>query len=57
MNIITLCRAQPTDADSLPAIERSAAALFRADPALAWLADASVTDTQQHLHAIETAGV
>jgi len=57
MNIITLRRAQPTDADSLPAIERSAAALFRAAPALAWLADASVTDTQQHLHAIETADV
>ncbi len=54
---ITLRRAQPTDANALPAIERSAAALFRTDPSLAWLADTPVTDTRQHLHAIETADV
>ncbi|WP_123597862.1 GNAT family N-acetyltransferase [Pseudomonas frederiksbergensis] len=51
---ITLRRAQPTDANALPAIERSAAALFRTDPSLAWLADSPVTDARQHLHAIET---
>ncbi|AJO78545.1 GNAT family N-acetyltransferase [Pseudomonas sp. MRSN 12121] len=37
-----------TDATLLPAIERSAAALFRRDPELAWLADAEVPDAAQH---------
>ncbi|MGF6113488.1 GNAT family N-acetyltransferase [Pseudomonas frederiksbergensis] len=54
---ITLRRALLSDAATLPAIERSAAALFRNDPSLAWLADSPVTDAQQHLRAIETADV
>ena len=54
---IILRRAQPADADALPGIERSAAALFRTDPSLAWLADTPVTDTRQHLHAIQTQDV
>ncbi|AZC50723.1 putative acetyltransferase [Pseudomonas chlororaphis subsp. piscium] len=37
------------DAILLPAIERSAAALFRRDPELAWLADAEVPDAMHHL--------
>ncbi|MHC8333666.1 GNAT family N-acetyltransferase [Pseudomonas sp. LB3P25] len=47
-------RAQPSDAIALPAIERSAAELFRCEPSLAWLADAAVTDAEQHQRAIET---
>ncbi|KHA73463.1 GNAT family acetyltransferase [Pseudomonas chlororaphis] len=50
-------RARPCDADALPAIERSAAELFRLDPPLAWLADAEVPDAAQHLQAIEQAYV
>ncbi|MGE8147994.1 GNAT family N-acetyltransferase [Pseudomonas frederiksbergensis] len=50
-------RAHTSDAAALPAIERSAAALFRNDPSLAWLADAPVTDAGQHLHAIKTESV
>ncbi|MFJ2318941.1 GNAT family N-acetyltransferase [Pseudomonas sp. NPDC087817] len=46
-------RASPADAAALPAIERSAAGLFRLDPALAWLADAEVPDSAQHVQAIE----
>jgi ribosomal protein S18 acetylase RimI-like enzyme len=57
MKIITLRRALPSDASTLLAIEHSAAALFRADTELAWLADAPVADTQQHLDAIKTADV
>ncbi|MCO8312892.1 GNAT family N-acetyltransferase [Pseudomonas mandelii] len=53
----TVRRAQSADATALPAIERSAAALFRCDPSLAWLADAPVTDALQHQRAIETADV
>lgn len=49
--------ARPADAANLPAIERSAAGLFRLDPALAWLADSDVADTAQHLQAIEYAHV
>jgi GNAT superfamily N-acetyltransferase len=52
--MITLRRAQSIDAVTLPAIERSAAELFRRDAALAWLADAQVTDAEQHRRAIET---
>ncbi|TPG84124.1 GNAT family N-acetyltransferase [Pseudomonas mandelii] len=50
----TIRRAQLADASDLPAIERSAAELFRCDPSLAWLADAEVTDAEQHRRAIET---
>ncbi|WP_166219458.1 GNAT family N-acetyltransferase [Pseudomonas atagonensis] len=46
-------RASPADAAALPAIERSAAELFRLDPALTWLADAEVPDVEQHVQAIE----
>ena len=35
-------RARQNDAAALPAIERSAAELFRTDPTLAWLADTDV---------------
>jgi GNAT superfamily N-acetyltransferase len=45
--------ARPADAATLPAIERSAAELFRLDPALAWLADSDVPDAARHLQAIE----
>jgi len=45
--------ARPADAATLPAIERSAAELFRLDPALAWLADSDVPDATQHLQAVE----
>ncbi|MFJ4246855.1 Predicted N-acetyltransferase YhbS [Pseudomonas helmanticensis] len=45
--------ARPADAVALPAIERSAAELFRRDPSLAWLADAEVPDVAQHLLAIQ----
>ncbi|MHA3737291.1 GNAT family N-acetyltransferase [Pseudomonas sp. Eth.TT006] len=48
-------RARQSDARALPAIERSAAELFRADPALAWLADAPVLGAEQHLQAISSA--
>ncbi|MGE7955880.1 GNAT family N-acetyltransferase [Pseudomonas sp. NPDC089530] len=41
-------KATEADAAQLPAIERSAAELFRHDPELAWLADAEVTDAAQH---------
>ncbi|MDZ3826646.1 GNAT family N-acetyltransferase [Pseudomonas monsensis] len=47
-------RAQQRDAVALPAIERSAAELFRVDPTLAWLADAPVPDAEQHLQAIRS---
>ncbi|SDY44710.1 GNAT family N-acetyltransferase [Pseudomonas sp. NFIX28] len=40
--------ATEADATLLPAIERSAAALFRRDPELAWLADAEVPNAVQH---------
>ncbi|WLH38415.1 GNAT family N-acetyltransferase [Pseudomonas sp. FP2196] len=50
---MTIRLAQPADAAALPAIERSAAELFRLDPQLAWLADAEVPDATQHLRAIE----
>jgi len=46
--IIDIRRAQLSDAPQLPDTERSAAALFRADRELAWLADADVTDEAQH---------
>ncbi|RVD79756.1 GNAT family N-acetyltransferase [Pseudomonas koreensis] len=48
-------RARHSDAAALPAIERSAAELFRVDPALAWLADAPVPDAEQHLQAVRSA--
>jgi GNAT superfamily N-acetyltransferase len=50
-------RASLADAAALPAIERSAAQLFRLDPPLAWLADTEVADAAQHLLAIEQACV
>ena len=50
----TIRRARLADAAALPAIERSAAELFRCDPSLAWLADAQVTDAEHHQMAIET---
>ena len=50
-------RARPSDAAALPAIERSAAELFRLDPGLAWLAEAPVPDAEQHLQAICSAWV
>ncbi|WP_219097392.1 GNAT family N-acetyltransferase [Pseudomonas sp. UMAB-40] len=53
MNFIVR-RAQFSDAAALPAIERSAAELFRDDPSLAWLADAQVPDAEHHQRAIET---
>lgn len=49
--------ARSADAAALPAIERSAAELFRIDPTLAWLADTDVADAAQHRHAIEHAHV
>jgi GNAT superfamily N-acetyltransferase len=53
MNLIVR-RAQFSDAAALPAIERSAAELFRCDPSLARLADAAVPDAKHHLRAIES---
>jgi ribosomal protein S18 acetylase RimI-like enzyme len=50
-------RARPCDATALPAIERSAAELFRLDPPLAWLADAEVADAAFHVQAIRQARV
>jgi GNAT superfamily N-acetyltransferase len=50
-------RASLADAATLPAIERSAAQLFRLDPPLAWLADADVPDAARHRQAIEQAYV
>ncbi|WP_277757790.1 GNAT family N-acetyltransferase [Pseudomonas sp. A34-9] len=50
-------RARPCDAAALPAIERSAAGLFRLDPQLAWLADAEVAGAELHVQAIEQARV
>lgn len=50
-------RASLADAVALPAIERSAAQLFRLDPPLAWLADAEVPDAARHRQAIEQAYV
>jgi ribosomal protein S18 acetylase RimI-like enzyme len=52
---LSLRRAQFIDASALPAVERSAAALFRNDPELAWLADAPVTSVEQHQHDIRCA--
>ncbi|MBS4089664.1 GNAT family N-acetyltransferase [Pseudomonas rustica] len=49
----TVRRALLADAAALPAIERSAAELFRLDPSLAWLADAEVPDAVQQVLAIE----
>ncbi|PTT31591.1 GNAT family N-acetyltransferase [Pseudomonas sp. HMWF021] len=46
-------RAQQRDAAALPAIERSAAELFRTDPTLAWLADTDVASAAQHRQAID----
>lgn len=56
MNFIVR-RAHFADAAALPAIERSAAELFRLDPSLAWLADAAVPDAEHHQRAIETEDV
>ena len=50
-------RAIFADAVALPAIERSAAQLFRLDQPLAWLAEAQVPDAAQHRLAIEQAYV
>ncbi|RON80831.1 GNAT family N-acetyltransferase [Pseudomonas fluorescens] len=56
MNMI-IRHARPADAPALPAIERSAAGLFRLDPQLAWLADAELAGAELHLQAIEQARV
>ncbi|KTC40361.1 GNAT family N-acetyltransferase [Pseudomonas sp. L5B5] len=45
---INIRRARVPDAAFLPPIERSAAALFRSDRQLAWLADAPVTEAACH---------
>lgn len=45
---IQIRRARVSDADFLPAIETSAAELFRSDAQLAWLADAEVADAPSH---------
>jgi len=50
-------RARQNDAAALPAIERSAAELFRTDPTLAWLADTDVASAAQHRQAIDNAHV
>ncbi|WP_333989882.1 GNAT family N-acetyltransferase [Pseudomonas sp. S3(2024)] len=50
-------RARQNDAAALPAIERSAAELFRTDPTLAWLADTDVASAAQHRQAIDNAYV
>jgi GNAT superfamily N-acetyltransferase len=50
-------RARQSDAAALPAIERSAAELFRTDPTLAWLADTDVASVAQHRQAIDNAHV
>jgi predicted N-acetyltransferase YhbS len=50
-------RARQSDAAALPAIERSAAELFRTDPTLAWLADTDVASAAQHRQAIDDAHV
>ncbi len=50
---IQIRRARVADAAFLPAIETSAAALFRSDPQLAWLADAEVADAQSHRENIQ----
>ncbi len=55
--MICIRQAHARDATALPAVERSAAALFRLDPQLAWLADAEVAGVAQHLRAIEEAHV
>jgi len=51
---IEIRRARVPDASFLPAIETSAAVLFRRDPQLAWLADAPVADTACHEQRIRT---
>ncbi|QXZ17089.1 GNAT family N-acetyltransferase [Pseudomonas sp. AO-1] len=50
-------RARQNDAAALPAIERSAAELFRTDPTLAWLADTDVASAAQHRQFIDHAHV
>ncbi|WP_285415639.1 GNAT family N-acetyltransferase [Pseudomonas sp. efr-133-TYG-5] len=54
---IVVRRAREADAPHLPAIEQSAAQLFRLDPQLAWLADSAVPDAAQHAQAIREATV
>lgn len=54
---LSIRRARWPDAVYLPAIERSAAARFRCDPELAWLADAEVIDAAQHRRNIEQQAV
>ncbi|MFJ7146167.1 GNAT family N-acetyltransferase [Pseudomonas protegens] len=50
---IKIRRARVADAAFLPAIETSAAKLFRSDPQLAWLADAEVADAQSQRENIQ----
>ncbi|ROL63365.1 GNAT family N-acetyltransferase [Pseudomonas protegens] len=50
---IQIRRARVADAAFLPAIETSAAKLFRSDPQLAWLADAEVADAQSQRENIQ----
>ncbi|WP_085687169.1 MULTISPECIES: GNAT family N-acetyltransferase [unclassified Pseudomonas] len=49
----TVRAARAADATALPAIEQSAAELFRRDPSLSWLADAAVPQASEHSPAIE----
>lgn len=50
---IVIRRARVPDAAFLPAIETSAAELFREDPQLAWLAEAEVADVASHQQNIQ----
>lgn len=45
--------AEPADAPSLPAIERSAGEAFRHIPELAWIADDTVQSEERHLQLME----
>lgn len=46
-------QAQPRDAKKLPAIERSAAQVFRGHHQFAWIADDEVQSEQDHLQFIQ----
>ncbi len=48
MSVAAVRRARPEDAALLPNIERSAGAIFRSIPDLAWIADEDVMSEKQH---------
>ncbi len=50
---VAIVHATRDHAPFLPAIERSAGALFRTIPGLAWIADDSIAQLQDHLEAID----